>query len=256
MDKLLTIIIPNKNNSQTILRQLYSIANQTKLPDELILIDDGSDDNSVEIIEKFKRQHKEKFEIKTFYHDTNLGCVKRISEGISASTSCYIYGASANDYLTPTFVEKTTKHASENKYGLVSCCYGFPEERFYSGIEILPEICGKRYYIPGHGTLVKKSYLEEFGGFIEDLKWHSDWFFLHSIALKYGWYGIGQELAIKTPDPEGYGNKGSLSDEQGDVIRKMVEIIETEDSFKDIKYNMYKLIRNLTKANEVLDNTL
>ena len=51
---ILTLIINSYNNSEYLDECLLSVANQTKLPDEIIIVDDNSTDNSVEIINNFR----------------------------------------------------------------------------------------------------------------------------------------------------------------------------------------------------------
>ena len=50
---LVSIIIPCYNSSKTIIRALKSVINQTYKNFEIILIDDGSIDNTKELIESF-----------------------------------------------------------------------------------------------------------------------------------------------------------------------------------------------------------
>ena len=54
MDKLtITAICPTFNSSNFIQRTLSSIISQERLPDELIISDDGSTDNTLDIIKNF-----------------------------------------------------------------------------------------------------------------------------------------------------------------------------------------------------------
>ena len=250
MDKFLSICITNKNDGETILRQLNSIVNQVHLPDELVIIDDGSTDDSIEKINYFLQKNSDKLDIKTVFYDHSLGCVSRINEAVNLSTSKYVYMGSANDYLLPEFVENLYKGMKKD-HALVSCYSGFPSEKFYEGYMILkPYNCS--YYIPGHCSCVKREYLLQFGNHLESLKWHSDWFFLHGISLKYGWYGIPYEFSVKTTNDNGYANAGVQSDDQIQVLQRMISMVNNEEHFSAIKDDMLTLIKNLPRSEEVL----
>lgn len=70
----ISIAMATYNGSKYILEQLNSFAAQTRLPDELIICDDCSVDNTIEIIEEFKLTSP--FSITLFQNETNLGYVK------------------------------------------------------------------------------------------------------------------------------------------------------------------------------------
>jgi glycosyltransferase involved in cell wall biosynthesis len=250
MDKFLTIIVTNKNDSATLLRQLNSIVNQTMLPNELIITDDGSDDNSVDIIYNFKNQHHiTKLPIKIIINKENCGVARRVNEATDIANSEYLFFGSANDYLLPTFVENCYRGYLAHKPAIISCTSLFPQDRFYIGHELIPPVS---YYIPGHSSLVKKENLIEFGKHIIELEWHCDWFFFHGIALKYGWYGIPQELSIKTPNEFGYANHGVKTGKQLSIINNMVKIVNSEECFKYIKDGMMSQIKKLPRGEEVI----
>ena len=50
---MISVVIPLYNKALSITRCLNSVNNQTVLPDELIIINDGSQDNSLEIVKNW-----------------------------------------------------------------------------------------------------------------------------------------------------------------------------------------------------------
>ncbi len=70
---LVSILIANYNNSRFIEETLDSAINQTYKDIEIIIVDDFSIDNSIEVIERYIHNHPEKL-IKLFKNETNLGC--------------------------------------------------------------------------------------------------------------------------------------------------------------------------------------
>src|SRR4051812_2495556 len=53
----LSVILPNYNHARCLSRAIEAIAGQSRPPDEIIVIDDASQDNSLEILALARRQH-------------------------------------------------------------------------------------------------------------------------------------------------------------------------------------------------------
>ena len=53
----LSVIISNYNDAEFLPQFLQSVVDQSIQPDEIIIIDDASTDNSVEILEEFAQKH-------------------------------------------------------------------------------------------------------------------------------------------------------------------------------------------------------
>ena len=103
-----TAVIINYNNSKTLLKRLKSVYNQTVSPNEVIIIDDCSTDNSVEIIEDYINCKKDKIKIKTrvIVNSTNLGSgYYNWINGIELANTDFIWIAEADDYCELNFIE-------------------------------------------------------------------------------------------------------------------------------------------------------
>ena len=92
--------------------QLYeSILNQTYKDFELIIINDGSADNSLEIIEKYKQLDKRIVVISR----ENKGLIKSLNEAIEQSKGSYIARMDADDISLPTRFEEQLKFMKDEK---------------------------------------------------------------------------------------------------------------------------------------------
>lgn len=69
------------NGSGFLEEQLHSIASQTRLPDELVVCDDRSSDNSLELLQAFSQSVS--FPVRIFVNDRNLGSTKNFEQAIS-----------------------------------------------------------------------------------------------------------------------------------------------------------------------------
>lgn len=101
----ISIIIPVYNTGKHIEKCLNSIANQTKKIDlEVIIVNDGSTDNSEEIITKYIQKNKHYINIKYFAKE-NEGVAKTRNFGIEKSASEYIMFLDSDDYLKHNSLE-------------------------------------------------------------------------------------------------------------------------------------------------------
>ena len=91
---LLSVIIPNYNNSKYLKRCLDSIINNTYSNLEIIIVDDASTDNSVDIINSYKDKR-----IRLIKNKTNLGAGKSRNIGIKLSKGSYITFIDSDDYV-------------------------------------------------------------------------------------------------------------------------------------------------------------
>lgn len=106
----LSIIIPVYNAGMLIERCLDSIfGQQTKYAYEVLLIDDGSTDNSIELIRKRREQNI------TYLRQENSGPAKARNKGINLAKGKYIAFLDADDYWKQGFVEKTLDFLHEHK---------------------------------------------------------------------------------------------------------------------------------------------
>lgn len=101
-----SVIIPIYNSEETIERCLNSVINQTYKNIEIILINDGSTDNSEQIIKKFvdDRIIYKKYK--------NHGVSVSRNNGISISTGDYIIFVDSDDYLDENMIEKLIFYSS------------------------------------------------------------------------------------------------------------------------------------------------
>ena len=84
----ISIALCTYNGAKFISEQLESIAQQDRIPDELIICDDCSTDNTVALIEDFAR--KVDFTVKLYINDTRLGVTKNYERAIGLCTGNYI----------------------------------------------------------------------------------------------------------------------------------------------------------------------
>lgn len=110
----ISIIVPVYNTAQYIKRCLDSLINQTvKNNIEIILINDGSKDNSKEVIKKYIEEHQNAPKIK-YYDKENTGIAETRNFGIEKSNAKYILFVDSDDYIDTRLVEKIKPYIDQN----------------------------------------------------------------------------------------------------------------------------------------------
>lgn len=102
-----SIIIPVYNQEKYIGRCIDSVLNQTMTDFELILINDGSTDKSLEILKKYEKKDKR---IKII-DQKNMGVAKTRNKGIALARGEFIALVDNDDYLDTDYLEEFLKNS-------------------------------------------------------------------------------------------------------------------------------------------------
>lgn len=195
-----SIILPNYNHASYLKTSLSAIFSQSLAPIEVIVIDDASEDNSLDILSEYSNRHTN---LKILKNEKNLGPIKSVNRGIKAATGEYLAFCSADDYIKPDFLGVMVNCLEKNP-NIAICTSDFCT---FSGnniedLKISPLLKGSRkrkihpnelsylinnyfFWIPTNSSLYRRKHLNEFGKLNEDIKWMSDWLLNYQIACKY-----------------------------------------------------------------------
>jgi alpha-1,3-rhamnosyltransferase len=116
---LVSVVVVSYNHSRYIKENLDSIRKQTYSNVELIIADDASQDNSVEIIENWLKENN--LSAKKNFHKVNTGLATVLNECTEMATGKYIKLIAADDYLHQNYLDKTVSKLEElgDEYGMV-----------------------------------------------------------------------------------------------------------------------------------------
>jgi glycosyltransferase involved in cell wall biosynthesis len=221
-----SVIIPTYNRAYLINRAIQSVLNQTYQDFEIIIVDDGSTDNTKEVIREFQKKDKK---IKYIRHEKNKGGNAARNTGIKAAKGEYIAFQDSDDEWLPEKIEKQMK-AFENlppEVGVV-----------YTGFLRIEN--GKKVYIPWswvakkdgniHQELLKgnfvttpsivtrKACFEKAGMFDESLPALQDWELAIRLSKYYAFKCIDKPLVIS------YYTQDGISDSNA-AFTKALELI-------------------------------
>ena len=184
MEKLVSVIIPLFNHEKYIIECLNSIKQQTYNNFEIIIIDDGSKDNSAKNVENWIKENPI-INIK-FIKQNNIGICKTLNKLISLAKGDYIAMIASDDSLVPNSLEVRIKYLEKyTKYSAVIGDAFLMNEKS----EIISDSAMQKLYdasysnllkdintelvlnwsIPGPVLLLKKEVFDKIGCFDESL---------------------------------------------------------------------------------------
>ena len=116
-DKKIDIIVPVYNTEEYLARCLNSILSQKFDDYNVILIDDGSRDNSGDICEKYSSKYNNVFT----YHTSNHGLAAARNYGINVSNSKYVGFIDSDDWIEKRMIEYLVNDAYKNNADISAC---------------------------------------------------------------------------------------------------------------------------------------
>lgn len=113
-----SIIVPFYNVEKYIEKCLTSLVNQTLEEIEIILVNDGSKDNSIKVAKDFEQKYPAKIR---YYEKPNGGLGDARNFGIKFAKGEYIAFLDSDDYVEPTMYEEMYEMAIKEKSDMVEC---------------------------------------------------------------------------------------------------------------------------------------
>ena len=120
----ISIIVPVYNVEKYIKKCLDTLVNQTLNEIEIIVVNDGSKDNSQKIIDEYSKKYKN---IKSFIKE-NGGLSSARNFGVAHATGEYIAFVDSDDYVEANMYELLCKKADEDDADVVVCSYNYVYE--------------------------------------------------------------------------------------------------------------------------------
>lgn len=114
----ISLVMSVYNGEKFLMKQLYSIYNQTVSLHEVIIIDDCSHDNSVSIIKEFINDHK--LHWKMYLNESNLGYKKSFRKGLEVCTGDVIFLCDQDDVWNEKKIEIMMKYLLEEEIKVLS----------------------------------------------------------------------------------------------------------------------------------------
>ncbi|GGI28217.1 glycosyltransferase family 2 protein [Pedobacter mendelii] len=265
---LVSIIIPTYNYAHLITETLESVLNQTYDNWECIVIDDGSTDNTEEVIEDFIKHHSTYSFI--YIKKVNEGTSVAKNTGISLAAGKYIQFLDADDLISPEKLAIQVKLLLDINCSLVfsKSVYfnsndslrlpfqkwpkGFLIEESIEGYQLMKKIITNNI-LTISSPLVSAEFIKQ-NHFVVSLRNNEDWLFWFNAALKLEKFVFDHNehsvTYIRLHDVSAVNNKAKMF--QGEVIvRNIINQILEENNLAKDKIALAKLNLDLLALHQI-----
>ena len=249
MKPLVSVIIPMYNRENTILRAVESVLNQTYSNLELIIVDDGSTDMSVKIVEKYLDQ---RVRLITLPHNSGANTARNI--GIKNAKGHYIALQDSDDEWLSDKLMVQMEYMLNKRYKVLFCSYMlYLQENdvqqvpsLYKIQEIkekgINSILRRENIVSTQTLVIEKEVIKSVGLFNEMMPRLQDYEYIIRIAQKYDIGFVEQPLVNVYRQADGISNNIS-------AFYNAIEIlIEKHSAFLDIE----SLLQNSMPLNAMI----
>lgn len=208
-----SVIIPLYNKAPYVAKAIQSVLAQTFTDYELIVVDDGSKDNSAEIVAHVIENHNNCSLIK----QENAGVSMARNNGVAASQGEYLCFLDADDWWESSFLEEMNKLIEEfSEAGIYGANYTIVNEAkhktrvapigvesgFEKGYINYCQVYAKTMAMPltSISVAIPRPIFDEMGGFPQGVKLGEDFMLWIRIALKYKVAFLNKPLAYYNQD--------------------------------------------------------
>ncbi len=205
---LVSVVMPAYNHGRYIARGIESVLSQTYENVELIVIDDGSKDDTWAVIESVRARSSRPFVAVT---QANQGVCKTLNRGIAMSSGELVAAVASDDYFLPDKLRRQVEvfASSDDSVALVHTSAfldyqnGAPLEDISGSYlpavgRCFDDVLTQRVRVVAPSMMFRRSAHDAIGGFDETLAAEDVDFFVRLAAADYGFAYLPEPLMVKT----------------------------------------------------------
>ena len=261
------VVLCNYNHARYLPDSLGHICSQTRPADQILVVDDGSTDDSWDIIQGFARDHSN---LQAHANGRNLGLEASIAAALELVRCDYLVWAGADDRLLPRFLERNMTTLANHpdaalSFSEVVVLKGDSDviDRFATNpaaprifdLSDLPVYLSsdrlrqrmRQAYLPiaSNTAVIRADALRAFGGFPAELRWFADSFACTALAMRHGACVVAEPLALIRSRPESYSQSMRDVPQQTAVLNAVLDLLARPE-MRDIRAFMKDCPSNLT----------
>lgn len=238
-EPLVSVIMPVYNAEQYIEESINSVLNQTYQNLELIIVDDCSNDNTLQLIEDFSLNDNR---IVLLNNDINLGCAQSRNKALQKAKGEYIAFCDSDDVWIENKIEKQFNYINNSNTDMVFTAYemidSFGKLIKYRNIKekVLMDDLLKENSVIFSTTFFKKEGIENIRF---DSRWfHEDYvFLLECLGNDLEFYGVDEYLVKYRVHNQGKSfNKISAAKHRWKIYREFLELNFWESVYYFFQY--------------------
>jgi len=231
---LVSVIIPSYNSAAFLPDSIESVLRQTYTQREVIVVDDGSSDNTADVIHPYLDRI-------TFIAKANGGPASARNAGLRVARGVFLGFLDADDYWHEEKLDRQMAvMLSRPEVGLVACglvavtpdraAIGEYLYRNYTDREdFLRRLCGGNKVGGGSSALVRRSVLERVGMFDENLHGTEDWDMWLRLALEADVHFVEEPLVYVRERPDGVSSSANAERMLANEIKLLDKLFARPD---------------------------
>jgi glycosyltransferase involved in cell wall biosynthesis len=247
---LVSVIVPNFNHGRYLASALSGILSQTYTRLEILITDDGSTDDSRDVINVFAQRDKR---VKPVFFPKNQGPLEAFRDALQrGSGQLLVTNAGDDEIINPTFFHQAVEAFNSNTgIGLFfgkALLVDARSEKATGGMGyatdgiVTPHAfvrgflnLSSPFFVPAASTVYRIDAVRAVGGFLDRLGPQSDYLVNHAIPTIYGCFFANQTFALARyhSDRSSYSSKTTFQDEVGRFhffAKRMIQISQSYSS--------------------------
>ncbi|MDP6952454.1 MAG: glycosyltransferase family A protein [Alphaproteobacteria bacterium] len=249
-----SVILCNYNHDRYLKRSLPAILDQLRDCDELLLVEDGSSDNSLEVM----RQHAgDRSNVRILINEQNRGVVWSGNRALAASGGDYVAWWSADDLVldgifdaaaavlkefpgagivaTETIVETLSNDAVVDTK---TYRFGLEDRGYLSASDFVAENKRRYLWLSSSGLFLRRDTLSAGGGWREELSWLTDWFSVYVTALRHGVTYVATPYSVNRARMESFGRRAAREKStRQPVVERFFDLLSLSE-YSDVRASL------------------
>jgi glycosyltransferase involved in cell wall biosynthesis len=240
-------IIPNYNHAQYLPAAVRALASQCPAPAEIIVVDDASSDNSLEVLDALR------FEVGTLRiirHERNSGTIAALNRGLKEAQGALVYFGAADDISQPGLFkhllgalkrhpeaafasgEARLIDLNDQDLGVRPPVRPSQQSRFFSASEVVGLLKRCDNWILTGAAVFRRNLVLEAGGFSASAGSFTDGLLARHLALKNGFVYVPAVLVTWRVNPQGYSRSAtSEAENAGQLLANMLRHVAEDPLF-------------------------
>ena len=255
----ITVLIACYNAHATIARAIESVLTQTEQNFEIMIVDDGSTDNTTNIVKTYSDPR-----ISLISMATNRGPSSARNAGLEKAKGQWIAILDADDFFEPSRLETVLNHAQTSKADIVSDCLKQVDENgtlldiFPGKDSLTQDTITTEFYLnhPDLGylkPLFRRAFLEHHALFYDpDLRLAEDYDFVLRALLKGARYVFNKSVNYNYTRHAHSTSYRAKTDQINALITKTYKLADTHKTYRGLLLRRARHLKNWRAVEEVI----
>lgn len=249
---LVSVVMPNRNHAHYLPRALDAMLAQTWNRLEIILVDDNSTDDSLDVIATYQKRDPR---VRLVALKEHHGIGRAVNAALKVAHGEFLCTAAADDFVEPIFLARCIEEM--NKHPEAGMCFSDPTEFYdqgsrktfyplclsdrptYFSAAALFDLFSRNYFhISANTGLYRTSMFREAGGYRPELHWLSDWFVTLVVTLRHGVCYLPEQLTYVTIRGDSYSAQNLRDGKAQRVLLEQVLKLLADPSYADVAERM------------------